>query len=227
MKTRISIFVLTVAGAGCGFSQGFVNLNFENAVIVQDTSSLDYPYAIYADRGIPGWTAYTAGAVVSDIIYNDVPLGAPTVTLQGTNNILNLPLIEGKYFVMLWGAFNDPTGGGAAIGQTGQIPASAESLEFWGTIGGLQAAFDGQPLSFETIGSTPNYNIYAADISAYAGQTGQLLFTDPYYTNTEGGPASIDNIQFSTSPVPEPGAVALAASGAALLGFRCRRKFRG
>jgi PEP-CTERM motif len=96
---------------------------------------------------------------------------------------------------------------------------------FWGTAGGLQVTFNGQPLTFLTTGSTANYIIYTADISAYAGQTGQLLFADPYYTNTQGGPASIDNIQFSSSSVPEPSAFALGALGTLLLGFRRWRNF--
>jgi hypothetical protein len=123
---------------------------------------------------------------------------------------------------MLWGAFNNPTDGSgtAAIGQTGQVPLSAQSLVFWGYAGGLQVTFDGQPLNFLGIGSTNNYTIYAANVSAYAGQTGQLLFSDPFYSNTQGGPASIDNIQFSSSVVPEPSELALAALGTLLFGFR-------
>ena len=131
---------------------------------------------------------------------------------------------------MLWGQFN-PSGNSnasetnsAAIGQTGQIPFSAKSLTFWGTIGGMQATFNGLPIDFIVTGSTANYTIYSADISAYAGQTGQLLLTDPYYGNALGGPATIDNIQFSSTAVPEPCAFALAALGGLLLGFRRRIK---
>ena len=163
-------------------------------------------------------------------MYNDAPLSAPEVTLRGTNNIpgLSNPIIQGQYCVLLWGAFNYPTNdnGTAAIGQTGQIPVSAQSLVFWGYAGGLQATFNGQPLNFLGIGSTNNYTIYAANISAYAGQTGQLLLSDPYYTGTQGGPAVIDNIQFSSSPVPEPSEFALAALGTLLLGFRRRHKVK-
>ena len=64
----------------------------------------------------------------------------------------------------------------AAIGQTGQIPTNAMSLKFWGY--STDVSFGGQTLSLVLLGRhTPHYNIYGADISAFAGQTGQLLFT--------------------------------------------------
>jgi hypothetical protein len=84
----------------------------------------------------------------------------------------------------------------------------------------MQITFNSQPLNFLVTGSSANYDIYTADISAYAGQTGQLLFTVPPYVNS----AILDNIQFSSSPVPEPAALALAALGAGLLGCLRRRQ---
>jgi hypothetical protein len=218
MRSALLIAAFALATGHC-FSQGFVNLNFENATIMPDSN---YPFAIYAINAIPGWIAYISGVPQTDIIYNTVPLGAPEETLQGTNGFISA--ISGKYSVMLWGEFNPSQNlfatNSAAIGQTGQIPLSAQSLSFWGAIGGMQVTFNGQPLAFLTIGSTANYNIYAADISACAGQTGQLLFTDPNYGNTYGGPATIDHIQFSSSSVPEPSEFALAALGVLLLGIR-------
>ncbi len=95
-----------------------------------------------------------------------------------------------------------------------------ESIEFWGDIGGLQITFDNQPLSFVVIGSTANYTIYGADISAFADQTGQLLFTLPPYV----GNAELDNIQFSDQPIPEPSVVGLFALGGLLFGLRRKRK---
>lgn len=226
-KIIIPIFLVFCVGSITNIhAQGFANLNFESTVIVHDPSG-GYTGSSFASQAIPGWTAYISGVPQTDIIYNDVPLSAPWVTLQGTNNILGLPAIQGKYFVMLWGEFNpNPPGNpafetnSAAIGQTAQIPLSALSLTFWGAMGGMQVTFNGQPIDFLVTGGTANYNIYAADISAYAGQTGQLLFTDPYYGNTFGGPSSIDNLQFSSTAVPEPSALALGALGALLLGIR-------
>jgi hypothetical protein len=75
--------------------------------------------------------------------------------------------------------------------------------------------FNGQTLTLTELGSTAHYNIYSADISAYAGQTGQLLFTALWESS-----ALIDNIQFSTLATPEPGALSLTALGGLLLAWR-------
>ena len=48
------------------------------------------------------------------------------------------------------------------------------------------------------ISNAANYTIYGADISAYSGQTGELLFTAPFRIS-----GMLDNIQFSSTPLPE------------------------
>jgi hypothetical protein len=117
---------------------------------------------------------------------------------------------------------NNPTT--ASIGQTGTIPNTAQSLTFYlgDLYGNFQVSFNGQPLSFMSISNTLNYTIYGADISSYAGQTGQLLFTAPLQID-----AILDNIQFSSLPIPEPAEFALAVLGALLLGFHYRRNHPG
>jgi hypothetical protein len=198
-----------------GAAQGFVNLDFEDANVSAYGAG-----SIPAINGIPGWSAYVNGSRVSQILYNTINLDEPAVTIQGTNSSSLTP-IQGNFSVLLQGGSVYATGSSSAIGQTGQIPITAQSLTFWG--GDNFVSFNGQPLSIVLlgIGSNPNYNIYGADISAFAGQTGQLLFTAPKLTG-----AIIDNIQFSSSAVPEPSEFALAALGALLLGFRRWRNSR-
>ena len=71
------IFALLMGGR-LASAQGFVNLNFENAVITPDPSSPYYPNAVYASSAIPGWTA-TGFLSPTEILYNDVSLGDPFV----------------------------------------------------------------------------------------------------------------------------------------------------
>jgi hypothetical protein len=83
----------------------------------------------------------------------------------------------------------------------------------------FQVTFGGNIIPTTQIGTGPNYDIMAGDVSAYAGQMGELRFTAP---PGEGG--FLDNIQFLTTPVPEPGTLALLAAGAVLLRLRRGRK---
>lgn len=56
------------------------------------------------------------------------------------------------------------------------------------------------------------------DISAIAGQTGQMLFIALPGTVFNAGYGLLDNIQFSAQAIPEPGVYGLFAFGALLLG---------
>lgn len=184
-----------------GHAQGFVNLDFEQGYSVSNT--------------IPHWTAYDNGVPIT-VLFDATSLSGASVSLFDTNGPYYLPPIQGKYFAWLIGGY-EPSYGPVALGQTGQVPVWAESISFSGSDVGMQITFNGQLLNFLVTGSTANFNTYAADISAFAGQTGQLLFTVPPYNN--GG--MLDNIQFSSSPVPEPGELALVVFSALLFG--CRR----
>ncbi len=66
------------------------------------------------------------------------------------------------------------------------------------------------------------------NVTAFAGDTVTLAFVSKAAT---GGTFramenyfNLDNIQFSSIPTPEPGAIALAAPGALTLGFFYRRR---
>ena len=205
--TFISVFSL---GAACCFSQGFINLNFEAANLSVYGAG---PAIVPATNGIPGWRAYVSGIQFNQVIFNSIALDEPAVTIQGTNSTSLTP-IQGNFSVFLQGGSAFANGTNSAIGQTGQIPSNALSLIFWGYISQTGVLFGNQTLSLITLGSTANYDIYGADISAFAGQTGQLLFTASKLSG-----ALIDNIQFSSSAIPEPSTLALSALGALLIGF--------
>ncbi len=204
--------------------QGFVNLGFENTTL---TTFLDNPLSGFyvTNATIPGWGwsplgNFGYGDPNTTVAFNGFALDAPYVTLQGSSSPF-FPSLKGSYAVLLQGGTT--VGGvatgntnGASIYQTGQIPSNAESLIYWG--GSLQVAFNGQPLALYAISNAPNYTIWGTDISAYAGQTGQLSFTTPWKTT-----ALLDNIQFSSSPVPEPSALSLIITGTLLICYRVTR----
>lgn len=187
----------------------FINLGFERANIILDQSSPYFPHAINASNAVPGWTV-TGSVTDPDVFYNDVSLGASAVSLQGPGS--HEPILEGSYTVYLQGS-SASSPSSAGIGQTGQIPANAESLQFLGAqVINFQVSFNGQSLPFSATGTGPNYTVYGADISPYAGQTGLLLFTALPF-----GGALLDNIQFSPNPIPEPSSLLLLVSGTGLL----------
>ena len=224
MKIKLIVAIL-LSFINCDYGQGFINLNFEQAKIIINPDS-----TISTSNAAPGWTAYYSGTPMTEVLYNTTTLGAAAVSIQGTNG--SYPAIQGKYFILLQGegvnfGNNSFITNSASIGQTGQIPFTAQSLVFWGqssSIGGpntgIQITFNNQQVLFNTLNSTANYNIYGADISVYAGQIGELLFTAPY--NTVG---FIDNIQFSSTAVPEPSKLALFGLAVTALHLYRRRNF--
>jgi hypothetical protein len=222
MKIRSKISILLLAICQNGWAQGFINLNFENAAITPVV-----PNYIYASNSISGWTAYLNGISQDGIFFDAVSADGAIVCLEDTNaSRLGHTPLQGTYSVLLEGASdvfgNNPTA--ASIGQTGRIPNTAESLTFYlgDLYGNFQVSFNGLPLSFTAISNTLNYTIYGVDISSYAGQIGQLLFTAPLQTD-----AMLDNIQFSSLPIPEPTAFALGMLGVFILGFHYRRNRPG
>ena len=221
MKLFLGTSGVLIFGSTLCLSQGFLNLNFENATIVPDTNQGNSN--IYASSAIPGWTPYISGVPITDVVYNTISLGDPAITLQGPNNAGSYVPPQGNYFILLEGQWNGGDAfhtNSASIGQTGQIPINALSMTFWGNADPSTASFAGQTLPLTILGTTANnYKIYGADISLVAGQTGELLFTAQY-----GRANKIDKIQFSNLPIPEPGSIALLVAGGLLVAWRWQRE---
>jgi hypothetical protein len=207
--------ILLLAAPQHGHCQGtFRNLDFERPVLPLNP---DLEFQVPITNGLPGWRGYIGGSPVDRVLYNTIALDAAAISLQNPSSpgFQGFPAVQGSYYVLLQGSSVFAPTASAAIGQTGFIPATAKSLIFWGYAGPDNVSFKGQTLSLIQAGATTHYNIYEADISGFAGQTGQLLFTaPPGYWDT------IDNIQFSSIPVPEPSEIALAVMGALVLGLR-------
>ena len=212
MNRRLTVLFLT--GLTCSFIGGpgrgqgtFVNLNFEAANVPANTRDSTL---LTQSQAFPGWTIISGGGPY----YDGISLAGATVNLWGPN----FGPLQGNYSVYLMGDTSAPIGPpvhSAEIAQTGQVPQNTQTLIFWANPGNsLQAAFDGQMLPLIQIGSGANYVVEAANISSYAGKTGQLSFTAPILSARD----LLDNIQFSPNPlsVPEPTTSSLLLGGAAL-----------
>jgi hypothetical protein len=214
MKTitnKIVLIGLLVLLVRVGNSQGFVNLDFESANLTGYSPGNVIPAA----NAFPGWTV-SAGYIV----YDDFSLSGGSISIFDSRPPSYLPPIQGTYFAYVASANNPQNLYSISLGQTGTIPQSAESISFWGNDEGMQITFKGRPLDFLVTGNTANYNIYSADISAFAGQTGQLLFTAPPGTGSD----MLDNIQLSPSPAPEPSSLGLFALGGLIVAWFHSRK---
>jgi hypothetical protein len=201
----------------------FQNLAFENANPVSIVGG-EYPDEVTPGSALPGWSASIGGIPVTAIIQNDYALGGASIDIFGPGWTTPYPgIIDGNYTVMLQAGGPSPLSGGgnASLSQNGTIPANAMSLEFeaWSMIANatLSVSFAGNSLSPVGLSSgvSPSgqsYTLYGADISAFAGQSGQLQFTDVYSGQGLNG-IELDDITFSPNSIPEPGTLALIVTG--------------
>ena len=209
----------------------FQNLDFESATPSAPIMGPLGPFYQPEGLALPGWNAYLGITQQSEVLQNLYAAGAGSVDIFGPNYTAAGPqgdnpgIIDGKYTVFLQAGAPGPTEGNASIEQNGTIPSGAQSIEWkaWDynpSSSFLSVSFGGNVLSPVVLGSGANYTLYGADISAFAGQTGELEFTSVF---SYSGPSwiELDDISFSTNSVsPEPSIVALTAIGGLLFGAR-------
>lgn len=219
-KYQISILLCFILYCN-GRAQGFVNLDFEAANLSGYGTG-----SVPASDAIPGWTAYIGTTTQTDIVYNELSLGAPSIAIMGTNG--GPAALDGAYSIDLYGGAGPSTS--VSISQTALVPASTASILFIAQGvnppsggGPLQVSLGGQSISFSAISIEPNYTLYGGNVpSPLAGQIEQLTFSAP----TDGGNNywEIDDIQFSPSAVPEPSVLGLSALGGLFFAWRRWRK---
>jgi hypothetical protein len=227
VKSKLISVIFTAAllslAEAC-FAQGFVNLNFEQAA-VSPTPAGVYGSQIDPAIAFPGWTVGNSGGNGATVVfYNEESVGSPAVDLMGPSfpNMSAYPLLQGSYSVLL--QYFGYAGGSPTLTQTGTIPTNAQSITFldFSGINPLFHASSTNPIVTLNGINIPLISIaggrLAGDVTAFAGSVVQLTFSTP---TSEGG-SYFDDIQFSSLPVPEPSAFALAALGALLLGLRRR-----
>ena len=164
---------------------------------------------------MPGWTSYIGQYQVDRIGYNSRTLDLADISIQGPGTPLvpvDLGPLLGNYSVLLKGPSPFAPPGNPAIAQTGQIPSNAKSLVFISELSyAFNTTFAGNAIPLVQTGATSKYVILSGDVSAFAGQTGELRFT---------GGGFLDAIHFSSQVVPEPSVLGLVGLGTLLLGWR-------
>jgi hypothetical protein len=227
MKITINTFIIALIRILYGFSQGFVNLNFESANVSGYSAGNGVPIT----SALPGWSAYSSypsgvysggfasGAtnVLTTVIYNAPSLGGPLVSIIDTNG--GVPF-QGRYSAILWDGGSFPLYS-TTISQTGLVPTGTESLLFEGSALGAYfgVTINGQTINMNALQVFSNYTLYGGDISTFAGQVETLSFTLPPATLGQPSEFGLDNIQFSSSTVPEPNEICLTALGGFLLAW--------
>lgn len=178
-------------------------------------------------EAIPDWTGYFGTNQETSVLYNGLDIGSVAIALLDTNSPVAGLIPGNNYTVVLQAGESDSGFVSASIAQTGLIPSTAESILFEASIryaAGWQVTVAGQNVPVTEISTiNSDFGVYAGNISAFAGQDAQLEFT----ALSGSGPTVnlyLDAISFSTSPIPEPSGLALAALGGLCFAWRRWRK---
>jgi hypothetical protein len=203
-KLLIGCFIGMTVTIIQALGQNFTNLDFEAAHDLPSSGG-----SVATTDALPGWTAFNGTNQLSLIAYNVSAL----FELVGSNSYA----VDGNFSVFL--------GRGCSISQAGLVPSDAQSLYFEEYVPSLVVSdgnefvvsIGGQELSFTRVSqvsqtTTPNTTyLWGADISAFAGQTATLTFS------SSGAGGTLDDIQFSSSPIPEPSPAWLLFLGSGVL----------
>ncbi len=228
--------LLSQLGCAVNGQGSFQNLSFNFGTLVPISG--DEYRRVEFSSALPGWTGYVGGVQQSAALYNSMFQDSSGIGIVGTNFVFPGHL-DGQFTLFLQAgvrlhAANTITDVvDSAIAQTGLIPGSAQSLQFKAVQGGgpivsgpgdLVVTLGGQTLSLIPVGSGANYTLYGADVWNWAGQTAELRFTaiavSPHLANNNW---FVDSIAFSTTAIPEPRVLTLAALGFLLSRLRIAR----
>ena len=204
-KIMIAWVSVTMVLAAASRGQGaFQNLDFEAAHNLPVSGA---PFA--TTNALPSWYAFSGINPLSTIPYNMFS-AVPQVGLYGSNSTV----VSGFFSVFL--------SNGGNISQLGLVPTGARSLIFKvhsTYLPLLDVSLGGQSLAEVALSSGTDFNVYGADISAFAGHTANLVFFAPL-----GSSHFLDDIQFSPTAVPEPSSFALCLTGGIITARRLIRQ---
>lgn len=216
--------IIALCLASAAHAAPFTNLDFEQATFA-DPTSIFQPW----ETALPGWQ-HSDGADTGNVYWQTSHLGLTQMYwLQeaGQGGWLSDFPFEGRYGVFFKSGLktsNEPEAPWvhAYLAQTGTLDADVRSLHFLAQ-GPVQLTLDGVVLPLIDLG---NHRL-AADVTAFAGRTVELRFTD--LTESFAPGVYLDGIRLSASAVPEPAGGLLALTGMACMGLlvRGRQRMRG
>lgn len=222
MKLILKYVLATALGCAAACGQGFINLDFEQAVVQPlppDNIFLDWTMAV------PGWS-HSDGASTSFVYYQQEHLGEQQIfLLMDSTSPVWAPgtQLDGEYSLAFASGVQstDPASDwvNAFIAQTGDVPGSARSLRLLAT-GPFQVFLGGKEIVMFSLGD----NAYGGDISAFAGSTAELKIVNTASAGDIHYYSVVDDIVFSSEPIPEPTTGLLIwLGGGVLISFRFRR----
>jgi hypothetical protein len=222
LKFVFVLFGLTGTAMLAEAQGGFQNLSFEGANIPPSTP---IGSSVSTTAALPGWNAYnifnTQTGQVAVVTYDGISFGGAIISVIDTSAGFGFNPIQGTYSALLFSGGPNMS----SISQSKLVPTGTESLEAdisWSGVAPI-VAVNGQVISMVPLAVFSSYTMYGGDISSFAGLPATLAFTEPAPASMPPSWAEIDAIQFSTQPIPEPGAFGLFGLGAVVVGWRFRR----
>jgi hypothetical protein len=210
----VTILLVLVRDAS---GQGFVNFDFEGANLPIFPAPASPTQVSFTDA-FPGWTGYIGTSQATLAFDNGISAGSAAMSLitPNTGNFGLSNRVVGGFYTAILSSGSNPQNISqiipAALAQTGPVPVGTESLIFKlgssSQFEGFSVTFNGQNLVLVPLLAGPNYEMYGADVSAFAGTTGELRFTEAP-TSSLFNHAFLDDIQFSAQVVPEPNILSL------------------
>lgn len=214
----------------------FQNFDFESANVLPSGPE-SYGTFVPVGSALPSWTVYLGSGQQTQVGYNSPTAGTATISLLGPtwNNtdtsLYGVGVIDGNYSVLLQSGSvqgNNLLEENASIIQSGTVPSTAGSLQFEAfAVGPFTVSFAGNALDPVALSSGESadglhYILYGVNMSAWAGQSGNLEFTADY--NVHDPYLVLDDIIFSpTNLTPEPSPLVLTGIGGLL--FALYRRF--
>ncbi len=223
MRRKYLWFVSFVVLARVASAQSsFQDLNFEDANPVPYQGP---PGGATTASAFPGWEALYGTTPTPSVAYDTISAGSAQITLVDNNVSDDLfPPLQGKYSALLDSALGTTT----TLSQTGLVPAGTESLtlDAFEQFSTFTVSVNGQTVPLTALQTLTGYTEYGGDVSQWAGQDVTLSITENLPNGLPGQTPSwleLDNINFSTTSVPEPSPLLL--TGIASLMFGARRQW--